>query len=184
MISCKKCEKLMQKELDGEISVAGAAEFHKHIEECSDCHDAWQGYMAVRNLLHSDHPVETPPDFVSRLESVLEETPRVGFIEGYVVPFFLQNRIRLAMASFVLIIAGFGLLFSAYQRDPNLGGLFDETGGYADATIGIKSPGKPIFIIPVNENPNVVEENEAVIEEIEEMVRDRYHDSEIHLATD
>lgn len=168
---------MMQKELDGEIAGAEAADLHAHTEQCSSCHDAWHGYKAVRNLLHSDDPVAPPPDFAAKLASRLEESPRVGFIEGYVVPFFLQNRIRLAMASFVLIVAGFGLLFSAYQRDNSLGGIFDETGRYAEATIGIKSPGKPTFIIPASDSPNVIEENEAVIEEMEELIE--YHETGI-----
>jgi hypothetical protein len=167
----------MQKALDGDITERETAELHAHIEECSKCYDAWQDFMAVKNLLRSDDPVAPPPDFTSRLASRLEETPRVSFLEGYVVPFFLQNRIRLAMASFVLIIAGFGLLFNVYQRDNTFGGRFNETGGYPEAIIGIKSPGEPTFLIPTSDDPGVIKEHDAAIEETEKAVE--YHETEI-----
>jgi hypothetical protein len=184
MVDCKKCRNLIQKELDGKLSELEAARLREHIGVCDDCRRDWAGFAAVRDLLRADKPVEPPPDFVSRLASKLERTPKVGFVEGYVVPFFLQNRIRLAMASFILIVAGFGLLFSFYQQEKNFGSLISGADAYAEATIGIRSPGAPTFVIPASDEPIKDDENGDPSKEIEELLRTYYGESDMHLASD
>ena len=179
MVDCKKCEKLIQRELDGDIIQAELVQLKAHIEVCSDCRKLREEYHSLREMLKEDEPFLPPDDMVNKLTLELKDKPRVGFVEGYVVPFILQNRIRFALASFILVAAGFGLLFSYYQVDETLGGFFDPAPASSEAFIGIRSPGQPTFFIPAGDDKNIEEGDEDPFEEIEELF-----ERDIHLAND
>jgi hypothetical protein len=183
MIDCKKCEDLIQKVLDGEIKEAERGQMHAHVEKCVSCNQEWQFFKELQNIMQDYEPVDAPPDLISRLTANFAEKPKVGFFEGYVAPFFLQNRIRLAMASFILMIAGVGLLYSYYENN-NIESVYDRADRATGSTIGIRSSGNPTFIIPASEDVVVIEENDEAVEEIEEALRGDYNDPDIHLATD
>ena len=179
MIDCKKCEDLIQRKLDGDISNSDSAAMDAHMRECTHCRELREDYASVRRMFKDDKPMPAPEDFFARLASRLVEKPRVGFVEGYIVPFILQNRIRFALASFILVLAGFGLLYSYYQQDDTLGGFFEPSTTATEAYIGIRSPGEPTFFIPANDGGYIVDEEKDTFKEIEE-----FFGKGIHLATD
>jgi len=183
MIDCKKCERLIQKELDGEIKEAELNKMRAHIGECASCGEERQYFQALRKIMKEDRLVEAPPALVARLAENLPEKPRVGFFEGYVAPFLLQNRTRLAMASFVLMFAGAGLLYS-YYRDTNMDTIYLSPDEYNRAQIGIRTSGQAAFVIPAGEDKTVVEENDNAVEEMENALEGDYDESGIHLAGD
>jgi hypothetical protein len=184
MTGCKKCEDLIQRELDGEITAKEAALLKAHIDECMGCRNLRHDFAALRSFIRRDELMQPPADITAKLTSRLDNKPRVGFVEGYVVPFIFQNRIRFALASFILFVAGFGLLFSYYQQDEMLGGFLEPTSISSEAYISIHSSGKPVFIIPVNNDKNTPKDEKDAYKTIEELLRGKYHDKDIHLADD
>jgi len=184
MIGCKKCEDLIQRELDGEITANEAALLKAHIDECVDCRNLRHDFATLRKFMRLDELQQPPADLTAKLTSKLHDKPRVGFVEGYIIPFILQNRIRFALASFILFVAGFGLLFSYYQQDETLGGFLEPTSISNEAYISIHSSGKPTFIIPVNNDKNTTKDEKDAYKTIEELLRGKYYDKDIHLADD
>ena len=184
MIDCKKCEDLIQRELDGEIGERDAKMLGAHIEDCSDCRKLREDYAALRRFFRVDRPLEPPVGMASKLTSRLAENARVGFVEGYIVPFILQNRIRFALASFVLVVAGFGLLFSFHQQDETLGGLLAPQQPVTESFVGIHSPGQPQFLIPTNDELNNIDGEKDPYRKLEDIIKGDTKDSDIHLASD
>ena len=184
MIDCKKCENLIQKELDGEIGEHDAKTLAAHLKECSDCRKLREDYAALRKFFRTDQPLRPTVGLASKLTSRLPENPKVGFVEGYVVPFILQNRIRFALASFILVVAGFGLLFSFHQQDETLGGLLAPQQPMAESYVGIHSPGQPQFLIPTNDELNNINGEEDPYQKLEDIIKGDTKDSDIHLASD
>ncbi len=179
MIDCKKCEDLIQHELDGEITRADKARLDSHIEGCDECRKLKEEYTSLREFLNGDEPIAPPDDFVANLTSRLEDQPRVGFIEGYIVPFILQNQIRFALASFILVIAGFTLMFNYYQHDTTLGGFLEPTPTASNAYIGIHNNGQPTFFIPADDGGYIIDGERDQFTEIE-----KFFEKDIIVASD
>jgi hypothetical protein len=133
-MACEPFEELVNKYVEGLITLDEKKFLDEHIKKCADCRDEIKGIDEIVKTLNSIEQVDLPRDFMSalheKLVQVYGEHKNVGHrtniqsflknISEILLSFYSQNKKRIAAGIAVIVIGLFGFKILTESRFGNI----------------------------------------------------------------
>lgn len=145
-VTCKEVERLLDKYIDGEITVSEYQMFRTHLRECERCRESWMALERTVRQLKTLDDVKPSDSFMPKLMAALPASSR------RVLPRKWKGWVLKAAAAIIIItLIGLGSSYSGYTAMVTVDSKRDE-----EKTV----PAREVTVLPEN---SVVEGDLTVV---------------------